>query len=151
MLRAGVSTMLVRLGASAHGAPCSGVDEMALCCCSEASSLGLCLDEARNRCRCIFVESSGSISDDVRTRVLCAVDSVLITVDASEPLFAETGRLLAAIAEVRRASNPELAFRGALITSYDERLSENRRNASSVRSIFGGSVFSTRIRGVYDE
>jgi len=145
---AGVGTLLMVPEGSA-AMPGSFVEKVSGRPAIEAfSEAGFPSEVDRLRCsyRYVFVDCQLSLSSQHVRTILNEVDSMLITVSASHLSLGALAHLLDTVAEVRKSLNPALFIEGVLITSYDECFSDIRRNADTIRSIFGGRVFNTLIR-----
>ncbi len=102
------------------------------------------LAEIRDRYRFIFIDCPPSLGN-LTLNGLIAADSLIVPIQCEYYALKALGRFLKMTRTIRAEYNPNLRYRGFLLTMVDQRNNLTKRVIKKVRATLQGLVFSTEI------
>jgi chromosome partitioning protein len=108
------------------------------------SKLRDCLAEVRDRYRFILIDCPPSLGN-LTLNALIAADSLIVPVQCEYYALKALGRFLKMTRMIKAEYNPNLRYRGFLLTMVDNRNNLTKRVVKKVRSTLQGLVFDTEI------
>lgn len=108
------------------------------------SKLRSSLAQVRDRYRFILIDCPPSLGN-LTLNALIAADSLIVPIQCEYYALKALGRFLKMTRAIKAEQNPNLRYRGFLLTMVDNRNKLTKRVVQKVRSTLQGLVFSTEI------